>query len=409
MGDDLKFKTVKLSELKPADYNPRKISDKALTGLKASLNRYGVVEPIIVNERTGNIVGGHQRLKALLEMGKTETSVVCVDLPEIEEKALNIALNNKAIMGEYTDDVAALIEEIEAELPGLGKDLLFDDIDAVIKSVLKEGRTDPDDVPDVPEPISKPGDLWLLGEHRLLCGDSTKAEDMARLMDGKKADMVFTSPPYNAGNNALGGNKNLKKQKYINDSDNKTESEYLGLLQESLDCSMAHSSYQFFNIQMLSGNKIAVIKFLNDNASHFADVSIWHKGGGQPAMCESVMNSRFEFVFIFSDMENPTRQIKTNKFRGKSNVFELNPSGKNKNSDIHAAVFPVEFAIYYIEIGCSKNGIVVDVFCGSGSTLIACEQTGRICYGMELDPHYCDVIVKRWEDFTGKKAVLADA
>lgn len=245
----------------------------------------------------------------------------------------------------------------------------------------------------------------VTGGHRLLVGDSTSSDDFMRLMCGETADMVFTSPPYNAGDNSLGGNKHLTDQKYANDSDNKSQEDYLSFLLSVMSNIQNHSIYQFINIQMLAGNKIAVIDLLHAMREHFCDVSIWHKGGGQPAMCESVLNSRFEYIFIFATEKYPTRQIKTNAFRNISNVFELNPSGKNSFSDVHAAVFPVEFAEHFILMGAKQNAIVVEPFCGSGTTIIACHKNNRRCMSMEIDPLYADICVERWEQFTGKKSI----
>ncbi|MHB9070206.1 MAG: DNA-methyltransferase [Sedimentisphaerales bacterium] len=243
------------------------------------------------------------------------------------------------------------------------------------------------------------------GGHRLLCGDSTSGDDLAYLMGGEIADIVFTSPPYNAGDNSLGGNKNMTEQKYANDSDDKPSEEYLSFLMSAILNVQKHSLYQFINIQQLAGNKIAVIDMLYALREHFCDVAIWYKGGGQPAMCESVMNSRFEYIFIFAAECNPKRQIKTNAFRDISNVFELNPSGKNDFSDVHAAVFPVEFAEHFISMGAKQGAIVLEPFCGSGTTIIASQKLGRRCMAVEIDPLYVDICVQRWEDFTGKKAI----
>jgi DNA modification methylase len=243
------------------------------------------------------------------------------------------------------------------------------------------------------------------GGHRLLCGDSTSGDDLAYLMSGEIADIVFSSPPYNAGDNSLGGNKNMTEQKYANDSDNKTQQEYLSFLIAVIKNVQKHSQYQFINIQQLSGNKIAVIDMLYALREHFCDVAIWHKGGGQPAMCESVMNSRFEYIFIFATQLNPTRQIKTNTFRDISNVFELNPSGKNEFSDVHAAVFPVAFAEHFISMGTRTGACVLEPFCGSGTTIIAAHKLGRRCMAIEIDPLYVDICIQRWEEFTGKKAM----
>jgi DNA modification methylase len=197
----------------------------------------------------------------------------------------------------------------------------------------------------------------------------------------------------------------MTEQKYANDSDDKPSEEYLAFLMSVILNVQKHSVYQFINIQQLAGNKVAVIEMLYALREHFCDVAIWHKGDGQPAMCESVMNSRFEYIFIFTTELHPTRQIKTNAFRNISNVFELNPSGKNSFSEVHAAVFPAEFAQHFISMATKSGAIVLEPFCGSGTSIIASEKLGRRCMAVEIDPLYVDICVQRWEEFTGKKAI----
>lgn len=165
------------------------------------------------------------------------------------------------------------------------------------------------------------------------------------------------------------------------------------------------SRYAFINIQQLSGNKIQYIEFLNKFKNHFVDEIIWIKGKGQPAMQKNVMNSRFEHILIFAPNDNPTRTINTASFHGTvPNYYEGLGNSKNEFSAIHAATFPIHLPQHIIQTFTQTNNIVLDCFLGTGTTLIACEQTNRRCYGMELDPSYIDVIIERWENFTGKKA-----
>ncbi|MBU1073607.1 ParB N-terminal domain-containing protein, partial [bacterium] len=199
---DLNLERKRIADLTPAPYNPRTISSDALAGLQASVDRFGLVEPVVWNRRTGHVVGGHQRLKALEALGETETQVVVVDLDEAEEKALNVALNSPSIAGEFTPELHTLLAEIEAAMPDLADALRFDDLAAELKHLLsdlapEDGLTSPDDVPEPPEePITRPGDLYVLGGHRLVCGDSGDPEVLARLMDGQQAALYATDPPY---------------------------------------------------------------------------------------------------------------------------------------------------------------------------------------------------------------------
>ena len=212
----LSIMTKLVSDLSPAPYNPRSISEDALTGLRASVERFGLVEPIVWNSQTCHVVGGHQRLKVLQALGEVETQVVVVDLPEVEEKALNVALNSPSIAGEFTPELHTLIAEIEASMPELADQLRYDDLAAELKHLLsdlapEEGLTSPDDVPETPEdPITCQGDLYILGGHRLICGDSKDASALTRLMDGQTAALYMTDPPYGVGYDGTNHPQNRK-------------------------------------------------------------------------------------------------------------------------------------------------------------------------------------------------------
>lgn len=238
--------------------------------------------------------------------------------------------------------------------------------------------------------------------HRIMCGDSTKKEDIEKLMNGQKADISFTSPPYNVGKNAvLSSHDQSKDNKYFDGYDD-SNPEYLQLLQDSLANQLSFSGYVFVNLQMLAGNKLDIISWLYNNKEVFADVMVWDKGNAQPAMADNVMNSVFEFVFIFGG--NGSRAIGTGNFRGTvSNIYNAPPQRKNEFSEIHSATFPIHFPSHIISNFCKDNGGVLDPFVGTGTTIIACEQLGRIGYGMELDPAYVDVCRKRYALFTGQE------
>ena len=257
--------------------------------------------------------------------------------------------------------------------------------------------------PDEPvEPKAKPGDIYQLGQHRLICGDSTDVAVIDRLMDGVKADIAFTSPPYNAGTTATETAMG-KTTKYNGNDDNRTDSEYRDFLNAYLHCALSVSEYVFMNVQSIANNKISLIDVLSDNKEIYADTIIWDKQHGQPAMAHNVLNSVFEYIHIFSEKAN--RAIGTIDFRGTiDNILHLPPQRNNEYSDIHNATFSVEFASWFISRFAKET--VLDSFGGTGTTLIACEQLNRKCYMCELDPHYVDVIIARWEKLTGEKAIL---
>ena len=251
------------------------------------------------------------------------------------------------------------------------------------------------------------GKLQLKSMHRILCGDSTKAEDVERLMDGQTAAMCFTSPPYNAGNNSLGGNKSRVDSKYLHDDDDRPQDKYRQFLEAFTNLALKTARTVAVNLQSLAGNKVAILEWIYVFRTHFVDRLVWYKGGGQPAIAANVMNSRFEDVWILSPEKNPKRCIPTGKFQSTvPNVYEgRGNSGENTEKAVHAATMPMHFAVHVLQSFDGTAGIVYEPFCGSGTTVIAAEKLGRRCFAMELDGVYCDVVIKRYEDFTGIKAV----
>lgn len=401
----MQVETIEIEYLTKDPANVRKHSGRNLEAIKGSLLRFGQQKPIVVNG-DGIVVAGNGTLAAARDLGWTRIDVVQTDLKNTEATAFAIADNRSSELAEWDDDALvqqlnALQLEDEALLDAAG----FSDAEltALVDEVtgITEGNTDPDEVPEVPEePTAQPGQIWQLGNHRLMCGDSTSAEDVAALMCGQKADMVFTSPPYNVGKTPNGN-----ESKYIDLVDNISPEDYRELLNSFVSLSLEYCSYVFCNIQSVAGNKRALISHLYDMRDFFADTIIWDKQSAEPAMAERVLNSRFEYIHIFS--KEAKRTIGTRRFRGTmENVFELNSRKGKEFAAIHKATFRVELPLYFVENFSTES--IYDPFCGSGTTIIACEQLGRKCYGMELSPAYCDVIIKRWEDFTGQTAELVN-
>jgi len=387
--------TRSINDLVPAEYNPRQLMEKQKEALQASLDRFGQAQEIAINT-DGTIIGGHQRIKILKELGYETVRVSIPDRPltKEEEKELNVRFNQN--IGEW--DFAALSDNFELdELTDWGFDLdeLSKQFDLLVTAEEKD-----DEVPEVPkEPIAKLGDLYKLGEHRLLCGDATKVEDVERLMDGQKADITFTSPPYNVGHNL--GYKN-KNDKYDGSGDNIEN--YDQFLTDWVLLALKYSRYVFNNIQMLANNKHDIIRHLAEVNNYVCDVAFWKKSQVAPAMAANVMNSQIEMIWILGK-ENK-RSINTSEFRGTvANFIETSSAMKdNKNTKIHNATMPVALCDWVIKNFTQLKMSIIDVFGGTGTTLIAAEKLGRKCYMMELDPKYIDVIVKRWEDYTGSKA-----
>ena len=385
----------KVSELIPYAKNTKKHDKKQINNVAESIKQYGFIQPVVI-DKDGVIVIGHCRVLGAKKLGMKEVPCVCVDdLTPEQVNALRI-VDNKSNESEWHMDFLA--EELK-EL-----DLSAFDFDFGIK-IEEETEIVEDEAPEVDqysEPITKFGDIWQLGRHRLMCGDSTDEKTVAKLMNGEKADIAFSSPPYNAGTTATETAMG-KTTKYNGNDDNKSEAEYIEFLNAYIEQAIEHSEYVFMNVQSISNNKLALIDVLYHNRQIYADTIIWDKIHGQPAMAENVMNSVFEYVHIFSRKAN--RAVGTVQFRDTiDNILHLQSQRKNEYSDIHNATFSVEFASHFIRNFAKER--VLDQFGGTGTSLIACEQLDKSCFMMELDPKYCDVIIKRWETFTGEKAVL---
>jgi DNA modification methylase len=387
----MEIKNVLVKDIKYAPYNPRKISDEVLSKLKRSIEEFGYIEPIVVNKRTMHVVGGNQRLKVLRQLGIEEVQAVIVDLDDTHEKALNIALNK--INGEWDlpllKDLLLEIDtgEIDIELTGFE----MPEIEELMTQFHIEGEEDnfnvDEAVEEIKEPTTKTGDIWLLGKHRVMCGDSTIKEDVEKLMDGKKADMVFTDPPYGYEYRSNMRTKSKKFDVLLNDD--KTL-DFMPVIKGRCN------GFVFICTTWKVLNKWLLL------FSKYFDLSnmiIWDKGGGGVGDLEHTFLTDYEIILCSNNGA---------KITGKRIGCVWRIQKDNVNSYIHPTQKPVKLSAIAIENTTNTNNIVLDLFGGSGSTLIASEQLNRICYMMELDPVYCDVIVKRWEEYTGKKAELLE-
>ena len=377
-----------ITDIKPNPKNPRVIKDEKYRQLCDSLRNFPEMldkRPLVCfTDIDGKLVvlGGNMRLKAAIELGMKELPVALADDWTDEQRAEFLIKDNVGF-GEWNWEELQADWDVE-KLGEWGLDIPQQFI------VEPEATEDDYEIPDVIETDIVFGDLFEIGQHRLLCGDSTDSDAVAKLMNGSKADISFTSPPYNAGTTPT-EIKMGKTSKYANDSDDKSEDEYLKLLTDFTNNTLLFSEYSFVNIQSLSGNKTALIDFLYNMKSVYADTLIWNKQNSQPAMAENVLNSQFEYVHVFSNKAN--RAIGTKKFRGTlSNVIEISKQTQNKVKE-HNATFPIDLAAHFILNFCEKS--VLDLFLGSGTTMVAAHQLNRKCYGMELDPKYCQVIIDR--------------
>ena len=373
----MQIELIKINKLKPAFYNPRQITTKQYNDLKESIRKFDLVDPIIVNKDM-TVIGGHQRLKVCKDLNYKDVDCVILDLSKEQERELNIRLNKSG--GEWDMDILANEFEIE-EL----KDWGFKEIELGLNiDKITEGNTEDDYIPEVKESRVKLGDVWELGKHRLMCGDSTKESDVEKLMNRQKADMVFTDPPYGI---SYSSNMRTKTEKFKElKNDNIFLSQWIPLIDK-----YSNGFVYIWTSWKVLGTWLDMCKEIGK----LSNMIIWFKGGGGIGDLKKTFSSDYEISLVYN---------RDNEIAGKrlGSVWEI---GKDSNSSYkHPTQKPVQLSETAIKNTSIKNNIILDLFIGSGSTLIACEKTNRICYGMELDTKYCDVIIERWEQFTGQKA-----
>jgi site-specific DNA-methyltransferase (adenine-specific) len=367
----------KVTELKAYEKNPRK-NDNAVGPVAESIKEFGFKVPIII-DKDNVIVAGHTRLKAAKKLGmKTVPCIVADDLTPQQIKAFRVADNSSAQIASW--DLSLLKDELmdldfDMSLFGLEKEIK--DIERIFAPEIIE-----DDVPEVDEKniITKLGDIWQLGRHRLMCGDSTDEKTVELLMDGAKADMVFTDPPYGVSyeginNDEESGLEELLLKSFKNYSENMKKGSPIYVFHADRTAHIFHNVFRKF--------------------FHFSSMLVWVK----PALVLSHTDykSRHE-PCLYGWEKNGTHNWYAD--RKQTTVLEI---GKER-VDGHTTPKPLEFIGVALRNSSRKGDIVLDLFGGSGSTLIACEQLNRICYMMELDPKYCDVIIRRFENLTGQEA-----
>jgi DNA modification methylase len=389
--------------------NPRK-NDQAVEQVAAAIHAFGFRVPIIAKS-DGTIVDGHLRAKAAAKLKlKTVPVVIADDMTDTQIKAFRLSVNRMAELAEWDNELLKLelddlkLEDFDLELTGFDDDFLKD------LEPKPEGLTDPDDVPDLkPDPKSKLGDVWMLGNHRVKCGDSTDAASVAILMNGKKADLCFTSPPYNSKNGGYKTDYHGKTNSFYNHNcDDRTQEEWvefcvkiLKIIKDNLKSDMSPVVWNvMYTAHCRSGYGYSL--FNKEHGLTVKETICWDKGAGFPTASKGILSRNWELVFVLSGGEKYFTTQGTNEPRWAK--WDI---PRPKQQEEHKATFPVDLAIKAIE-DFSDSGIVIEPFLGSGSTLIACEKTGRHCYGMELSPQYVDVIIRRFQSFTGKKAIRED-
>lgn len=387
----MKIEQMQVADLIPYERNAKKHDDRQVANVAKSIEEFGMVQPIVV-DKENNIIIGHCRALACKKAGVDEVPVVRMeDLTPEEANKLRF-LDNKLNESEWDFEALKLDGFADIDFDGFDLDFDFESLDTGGGIEVEEDEAPP--VPD--EPVSKVGDLYILGDHRLICGDSTDPETIKKLMDGQKADMVFTDPPYNL--ETKGGckgdiGKSLKK------------------LGSSIEFIADFEPEQFLNVlpSVFNGNMNAYIfcnsKLLPDyltwakNNKYSWNVLFWKKPSAIPLNMAHFPDTEYLLFFRKDAIWNYGIDGVTY-----SKCLEFSRVTKTEENGKHPTIKPVELIANELKISSNKGSTVVDFFGGSGSTLIACEQLERKCYTCELDPRYADVIVQRWENLTGRKA-----
>ena len=435
MAKDIKWASGKrnIEDLKPAAYNPRKWDDQQKERLKDSLDRFSLADPIIIN-KDNTVIGGHFRIETLKKSGVTEVDVRFPDrqLSEAEEKELNLRLNKN--LGNW--DFAALGQFGEAMLTGVGFD--SQEMDNIFKPTADKKE---DSAPACPKiPTTKRGEVWQCGSHRMMCGDSADLKEVKHLMGAAQAAMVFTDPPYNVdyhgGMSQKGEND---REPMINDQmDGGLYFEFLSEICRNINEFCIGGIY----ICMSTIEMDTIKKAFEENGGHWQDFVIWVKNNftlgrkdyqqtyeaimygwpkgtinhyfikdrAIPNVWESLKKVKTKFEdgytkICFHGFEVKLKGKVEGQVKRKKQITDIWRYDKPVRSAIHPTMKPVAMITEAVLNSSKRGQIVLDLFLGSGSTMIACEKTNRICHGMEIDPLYCDVIIKRWEEYTGKKAV----
>lgn len=429
----MKAKEIPTADLIPYARNSRTHSDQQVTQIAGSIREFGFLNPVIIDENK-TIIAGHGRVLAAAKM-KLE-KVPCVQfshLTDAQKRAYVIADNRLAMNAGWDEELLAnelsdlFADDFELDLLGFDAD----ELEKMLDLDTSENEVAEDEVPEPPaDPVTQSGDLWLLGEHRLLCGDSTSADDVARLMNGAKADLCFTSPPYG------------QQRDYTEEGKEKCK-DWDALMRGVFgNLPMTDNGQVLVNLGLIHRKNEWVpywegwIQWMRSHGWRQFGLYVWDQGAGLPGDWAGRFAPSFELVFHFNKKSiKPNKWIETKAesqaAKGKGGTVGFRKEGGsvqcyspdsigqpfkipdsvirvNRNSQdgkLHPATFPVALPSFAME---SWDGVAYEPFCGSGTTVIAAEQLNRKCYGMEISPQYCDVIIQRWEKLTGDKARKAD-
>lgn len=399
----LAIEHVPLDDLQPDPANPRHITSSELEALTRSISEFGLIDPILARRADGTVIGGHQRLLAARKLGLKEVPVIYLDLTEEKARLLNVALNK--ISGSFDQELLARLLADLAATPDVDLTLSgFDEreIGQLLKSLdAREKRERPESF-DLEaaleearrEPRVKPGEIWALGDHRLLCGDATRREDVEQLMAGHKAAMAFTDPPYNVALGDHGGQQQGQRKRRISNDALAPEA------WEAFCRGWAANLVSFVSgslyVCMSTKEWPLVSRVLEEAGAHWSDTIIWRK--------DRFVLGRADYQRAYEPIWYGWPHGAERHWCGDRSQADVWDIARPDASPLHPTTKPLALVERAIENSSRSGDVVLDLFLGSGSTLIACERTGRVCYGAELDAHYGTVVLARWESFTGLRA-----
>lgn len=408
---EIALRYLPITTLVPAPYNPRVMPEDEMAALVESIRTFGLVDPVLVRRHDRMVVGGHQRLEAAKRLGMAEVPVVELDLSDEQAKALNVALNRiggtwdipklAELLASLPADIQALTGFDEAEMKKVARDA-----DAAIRAM---ADADVDAIPEAPAvPTTKLGDLWVLGAHRLLCGDSTKPEDVARLMNGEKAALLATDPPYLV--NYRGGNhpQSFANRPEVRDKhwdDYKDPETGVAFFDAYLRTALAHCVQGVAVYQWHASRRQPLLEEAWRRVGLLAHQQIiWAKA--RPVLTHSHYLWAHE-PCIYGWVEGHPPLVRPPSTE--PTVWQIDQQGTGEGEIAHPTVKPVEVMARPIRFHTAPGDVCLEPFSGSGTQIIAAEQLGRRCFAMEISPAFVDVAVARWERLTGRKAVLETA
>ena len=402
----LAIEHVAIGDLRPDPFNPRRISDAELEALTRSIQEFGLVAPIIARREDRTVIGGHQRLVAARRLGWKTLPVIFLDLGVEQARLLNLALNK--ISGQWDTELLAQmladlkpVEDIDLSLSGFGED----EIAKLLKSLEardKRSRPETFDLEAAWEEAQRApgvtrGEIWRLGDHRVICGDATDSEAVSRLVGAQRANMAFTDPPYNVDLGHHGGASRTGRRRTIA-NDALAPAEWEAFCRAWVQNLLAHVDGALY-ICMSTREWPVVSRVLEELGGHWSDTVIWSK--------DRFTLGRADYQRQYEPIWYGWREGASHHWCGDRDQGDVWTIPRPAESELHPTMKPLALVERAIENSSRAGDLVLDLFLGSGTSVIAAERTGRICYGMELDPHYGRIAIARWEAFTGLKAEKA--